>query len=141
MGLCDAIMPNDSSVDWAERDVDLSRRVANAVLALSKAAGGPLRVTQRAVFRLLERSDNLYNNRDKLLETIRAISAAVQSPEEFAHRLLRQIVTEHTSSRAPLVRSRLASALGYGRLKRFPSLRIELDSLLSDKVSLSEITA
>jgi hypothetical protein len=123
--------PRPKSVDWAKRDTDLSRRVADAASTLFQAPGKPVRVTQSAIFRLLEDSSNLYCNRDKLPATVRSISKAVESEEQFVQRLLRHSVTEHRSAGLPLARWRLKCAVGYRRLKRFPSLRIEIDSLLS----------
>lgn len=141
MGLCDSYKRNGSDVDWAGRDTDLSRRVADVASTLFRAPGKPVRVTQRTIFRLLQDSGNFYNHRDKLPATVRAISAVVESKEEFAHRLLRWILTEHASACEPLSRCRLNYEVGYERLKRFPSLRLELDSILSPKISLSEIPA
>jgi hypothetical protein len=132
IGFCDGFGPNDSAVYWALRDTDLSRRVADAASTLFQAPGKPVRVTQSAIFRLLEHSEHLYTNRDKLPATVRSISAVVESEEEFAHRLLRQTVTESASARVPLVRWRLKCAIGYGRLKKFPSVRLELESILAE---------
>jgi len=119
------------SAYWAGRDADLSRRVADVASTLFQAPGKPVRVTQCAIFRLFEDSTSLYCKRDKLPATVRAISKVVESEEEFGHRLLRHLVTEHASACVPLVGGRLKKAVGYWRLKRFPSLRLEINSLLS----------
>ena len=65
-------------VEWAGRDADLSRRVSDAASTLFQAPGKPVRVTQRRIFRLLEESNNLYCNRDKLPATLRAMSKVVE---------------------------------------------------------------
>lgn len=118
-------------VEWAGRDADLSRRVADAASTLFQAPGKPVRVTQRRIFRLLEESNNLYCNRDKLPATLRAMSKVVESEEQFGHRRLRHSVTEYWTACVPLARWRLNGAVGYKRLRRFPSLRLEIDSLLA----------
>ncbi len=119
------------SAYWADRDADLSRRVADVASTLFQAPGKPVRVTQCAIFRFFEDSTNLYNKRDKLPATVRSISKVVECEEEFGHRLLRHLVTERASACVPLVVGRLKKEVGYWRLKRFPSLRLEIDSLLS----------
>lgn len=75
-------------MDWAARDTDISRRVADAASTIFHALGNPVRITQRAIFRLLQDTGNLYNRRDKLAATVRAMSAVVESREEFSRRLL-----------------------------------------------------
>ena len=122
------------SVYWADRDADLSRRVGEAASTLFQAPGRPARVTQCAIFRLLEGSDRLCYQRDKLPATLRSISKVVESDEEFGHRLLRHLVTEHVSACVPLVGRRLKKEVGHWRLKRFPSLRLEINSLLSRRI-------
>lgn len=119
---------------WADRDADLSRRVGEAASTLFQAPGRPARVTQCAIFRLLEGSDRLCYQRDKLPATLRSISKVVESDEEFGHRLLRHLVTEHVSVCVPLVGRRLKKEVGHWRLKRFPSLRLEINSLLSRRI-------
>jgi hypothetical protein len=115
--------PPRNSVDWAERDIDLCQHVGDAASTLFQASGKPVRVTQIAIFRLLKDSGNLYRNRNKLPATVRSINKAVESEEQFGHRLLRYSVTDHASDCLPLARRRLDRAVGVRRLKRFPSLR------------------
>jgi hypothetical protein len=119
------------SVFWANRDTDLSRRVVDAASTLFQAPGKPVRVTQHAIFRLLEGSVYRCRHLDKLPATVLSLSKVVECEEEFCHRLLRHAVIEDVSACVPLQGWRLKRAVGYWRLKRFPSLRLEIDCLLA----------
>ena|ERR1700675_2818351 len=68
---------------------------------------------------------------DKLPATVLSLSKVVECEEEFCHRLLRHAVIEDVSACVPLQGWRLKRAVGYWRLKRFPSLRLEIDCLLA----------
>lgn len=77
-----------SRIDWTERDEALSSQVLDAAARIRKSIAPPMRVTARAIGRILSASAYLEKLQDNFPKTKAVLSTLLETREDFAFRRL-----------------------------------------------------
>jgi hypothetical protein len=117
-------------VDWAERDVRLSREVRHVALRLRSATGRPVRITSKLITKELERP--LHIRREiltKLPLTISALSEVIESPIDFAVRRIYWTAKCLREDEIPFTLSTLMSRANVWPIKNIKEVRTAIEAV------------